>query len=497
MLGAHYMDTPTLIYLIFTLLGTFAALLWLRPEKREALRYALILLSGGGLLYILSTKAATPLLPLTRTHLLVLSMAIVFLLGVYMLKSPWRRVIYALGVYGLVSSLVAIADLAYNWQTDSVTFIELLLAVDFYLGTLIFWVFVWWCTRKDERLCPVERLYAAAAFALFYTLLTNYYRYAAHYLAEASGSRELPIFTAGLLLLLCLGVFLRYAMQQPWKRSLSIAAVCALGTLSLSLTNQLITTAYLKQSNLVQELLNNIEAGDMAGVETCLRQGANVNKPFRTFNQEGDLVDFYPLIYATDHGQTDMVAAILAAGADVHVRSKGGNTALLSACIYDGKNDNMKKVDLLLKAGADVNAANDEGSTPLIIAVLTDSPPSVIKALLQAGAYVNATGKNGITALHYAATPTSPDTAATSEDIMRMLLAHGAMANARDCDGNTPLHLSALEGFTAGVRLLLEHKADPTLCNNEGHTPLDLARQNKHTPVEELLNAAQRPTQQP
>lgn len=479
------MDTPTLIYLIFTLSGAFTALLWLRPGKREALRYALVLLSFGGLIYILSTKSATSL-PLSRMHLLALSITAVFLLGVYMLKSPWRRVILALGVYGLVSSLVGIADFAYNWQGDF-RCLDLLLAVSFYLETLLFWFFVWWCTRKDEGLRPVERLYAAAAFALFYTLLTYYYRYAAYYLAEASGSRALPIFTAGLLLLLCLGVFLRYAMQHPWKRSLGVAAVCALIPPALSLTSQCIIEAKSKQSNLTYELIDNIEVGNRAGVEACLQQGANVNKPHRSFNLEGDLEDFYPLIHATAHGQTDMVAAILAAGADVDVRSKGGDTALLSACIYDGKNDNTKMVNLLLKAGAEVNATNDEGRTPLITAVLTDSPPSVIKALLRAGANVNKTYKNGISALHYAAAPSQPNAPGETEDIIRMLLAHGAMINAPDSDGNTPLHGSVLVGYTAGVRLLLQHKADATLCNKEGHTPLDLTRQNKHTEIINIL----------
>ena len=482
---AYHMDTPTLIYLIFTLLGAFAALLWLRPSKHEALRYALIFISCGGLLYILSTKAATNL-PLSRTHLQVLAIAAVFLLGVYMLKSPWRRVMLALGVYGLVSSLVGLADLAYNWREDF-QYIELILSVSFYLETLLFWFFVWWCTRKDERLRPAERLYAAAAFALFYTLLTNCYRYAAYYLAEASGSRELPIFTAGVLLLLCLGGFLRYAMQQPWKRSLGVAAVCALISLALSLTSQRIIEASSKQSDLMCELIDNIEVGNRVGVEACLQQGANVNKPLRSFNLEGDLVDFYPLIHAAAYGQTDMVAAILAAGADVRVRRKGGDTALLSACIYDGNNDNTKMVDLLLKAGAEVNATNDDGRTPLITAVLTDSPQSVIKALLLAGANVNGTDKNGINALHYAATPSEPDTPGETEDIMRMLLAHGAMVNAPDCDGNTPLHMSVQVGYTAGVRLLLQHKADTTLCNKEGHTPLDIARQNKHTEIINIL----------
>ena len=47
--------------------------------------------------------------------------------------------------------------------------------------------------------------------------------------------------------------------------------------------------------------------------------------------------------------------------------------------------------------------------------------------------------------------------------------------NATDKWGFTPLHEAAQKGRTQLCALLLAHGADPTLKNQEGQTPLDLA----------------------
>jgi hypothetical protein len=70
-----------LVYLV----GVFAALLWLRPGRREAIRYAMILLSAGVLYALLMQEAAgwqyQVLLHVKHSVSLIL-----FLLGVYMLN---------------------------------------------------------------------------------------------------------------------------------------------------------------------------------------------------------------------------------------------------------------------------------------------------------------------------------------------------------------------------------------------------------------------------
>ena len=57
-----------------------------------------------------------------------------------------------------------------------------------------------------------------------------------------------------------------------------------------------------------------------------------------------------------------------------------------------------------------------------------------------------------------------------------MLLTAGADANAKTRSGLvTPLHRAAYCGHLKVVQLLLQHKADPTMCDSDGQNPLHKA----------------------
>lgn len=82
--------------------------------------------------------------------------------------------------------------------------------------------------------------------------------------------------------------------------------------------------------------------------------------------------------------------------------------------------------------------------------------------------------ENGYTPVHAAASW-------ARVELLRMLLTcNGAAANVRDSDGDTPLHHVACateleeDQVRDVVGLLLAHKADPTLVNDQGHTCLDV-----------------------
>jgi ankyrin repeat protein len=53
--------------------------------------------------------------------------------------------------------------------------------------------------------------------------------------------------------------------------------------------------------------------------------------------------------------------------------------------------------------------------------------------------------------------------------------------------GKTALHYAAAAGHTQVIALLLDHGADPTLKDNQGSTPLDLARAGGKTAAVEAL----------
>lgn len=70
------------------------------------------------------------------------------------------------------------------------------------------------------------------------------------------------------------------------------------------------------------------------------------------------------------------------------------------------------------------------------------------------------------------------------------LLLNGAKINAVDHRGDSPLHLSAENGSTAQVCLLLKHHADHHIKNKEEKTALDIAIQNSDADIVTLLRLA-------
>ncbi len=480
------MPNPELVFFLFSLLGAFATLLWLRPGKRAAARYALIVFSFAALCYLLSDKAQ-PSVPHLLLYIVQAMPVLVFLLGVFMLRCAWRRVVLSLGIYVPIAALASLANPVYPEQQDELRAVDLLFSFSTYLEVLWIWFFIWLCTRKDATIRPSVRVLAAAAYTGIALLVLRIANYAEPYVALAAGPKVATIIIPAAVYLLCLGGMLRYVLQQPWKRSLCTAgAVVVIWLVAICSAQYLLTRAFAPQS-LTKELIVSIEENNLSSVKNCLQQGADVNKPLHDLAENGEWQNFYPIIHATALGRDDMVKVLLDAGADVHVRRAGGDTALLSACIYNGEHDNTELVRLLLQAGSDVNAANDNGDTPLLTATLTNAPASVTKLLLEAGAYVNRKNNEGDTPLHFASLPENPEAPGEAPEVMRMLLTHGAQVNARDIEGDTPLLQCARDGFTEGVRLLLEYGADPSLRNNAGKSPLDYAVENTHTEIADML----------
>lgn len=123
-----------------------------------------------------------------------------------------------------------------------------------------------------------------------------------------------------------------------------------------------------------------------------------------------------------------------------------------------------------------INAVDEEGNSALHIAA-GERNLQLTQKLLSRNIDATLTNAEGQTALHVAA-GASARTARAQNDQAQLvaLLAPHSHLDAQDQDGNAPLHLAAAKGLDRTVGELLRHGADPSVRNQQGERPADLAR---------------------
>lgn len=215
-------------------------------------------------------------------------------------------------------------------------------------------------------------------------------------------------------------------------------------------------------------------------VEELLKNGADPNIP--------DGKGMTPLYVSVKKSYTDMLKIselLLKYGANPNeVLEVDGTTPLWRAAQIG----NVFAVSLLLKYGARSNISRLYGSTPLYISCQYGHE-NCVKSLLDIGRADPNIGRS---------TGTSPLYVASQNghlDIVQMLLKHGANPNGVCVSENgasieqpcRPLSVAAFNGHSDIVSILLKYGADILAKDEDGHTPEECSKINRHSDTTEIL----------
>lgn len=236
-----------------------------------------------------------------------------------------------------------------------------------------------------------------------------------------------------------------------------------------------------------------VRAGDVAAVTAILDAEPELVHAAEDLHQRerpSDEPGMSLLHLAVAEGHLPMARLLIARGAPLDVRNRGGRTALHD-CFELGRDAIAR---LLIDSGAtvDVCAAAAFGEHERLRAILRDDPAAAndlstgLTPLGWAGyacdteaAEILIAGGAIVDRAPYDLEAWNPPCMTAAVPMLRVLLAHGADPNVQDRDGDTPLHLvlasRIVKDPTEAVRVLIAGGADPRRKNLAGRSPLDEA----------------------
>ncbi len=222
-----------------------------------------------------------------------------------------------------------------------------------------------------------------------------------------------------------------------------------------------------------------VEFGDKRLVKLVLDAGANPNR---------SCVLGYPLDIAAGKGQSEIVAMLLDAGAEVDGRGEDGGTALSSASAAG----HATVVRQLLEAGANVRHKDRYGNRAIIYAA-EKKHEEICDILAPASTPKDRQRAALIVKLKRQGPPSEAvkrfDRAAWDGDVDLVCdyLREGGDVNVMTAGGSTALFGAANRGHLGIAQRLIEHGADVNHCNENGDCALDYAAAGGHQSTYDLL----------
>ena len=243
---------------------------------------------------------------------------------------------------------------------------------------------------------------------------------------------------------------------------------------------------------MIYQMLDAITNNKLDFVKGLLADGLDPNVVFS--NGYGHDQTF--LMSAARDGSPEFAEVLLSAGANPNAMDRDGWTALMHAAwselCYENhslscRSADMKRVPstkhaevvkVLLSAGADVNMKDKDGNTALMWAAWRGDP-EVIQALLSANLHLNDGNARGETALLLAIQAAHQGVVRRDDNEgIKVLLSAGVDVNAARPDGETALMKAAWSGEVEIVKFLLSAGANPNAVDKDGNTVLYWANKN-------------------
>ena len=197
------------------------------------------------------------------------------------------------------------------------------------------------------------------------------------------------------------------------------------------------------------------------------------------------------LHHATYHGYYVMARFLIYRGADVNSVPESGISPLTACLIGDVSYEKKMRMYRLLTAnGAEVNGHTISAArfnTKILTQLLSDHKdvdldypllscimcePQTVDLLIEHGANVNAQDSSGATLLIR-----TLKSAQNNYDLINHILKKDVDLNIQDNEGNAVLHYASGNCLIHLTARLISKGANPLIINNEGKTPIDLAKE--------------------